>query len=69
MTEHRDGTGTIYFEGEDSMLWAGGGFWYWTPALSSARRFFRISNAREVYQIVRKQAHASVDMSEHRYDS
>ena len=58
LTEHRDGTGTIDFEGGDSMRWSGGGFDEWTPALGRSKRFFRISNAREAYQIIRKQAEA-----------
>jgi hypothetical protein len=57
LTEYRDGTGTIDFDGGDSMLWSGGGFGYWTPALSNAQRLFRISDARNVFQIIRKQAH------------
>ncbi len=58
LTEHRDGTGTIAFEGGGSMLWSAGGFGHWTPALSSAKRFYRISKARDAYQIIRNQAHA-----------
>jgi hypothetical protein len=58
LTEHRDGTGTIDFEGGGSMPRHGVGWNELTPALGGEKRFFRISNARDVYQMIRKQAEA-----------
>jgi hypothetical protein len=58
LSENKDGTGTIEFE-PNSMFSAMGtqGFGYWTPALSGALLFFRIANPRQVYEIIRAQAH------------
>ncbi len=67
LTEHKDGTGTIDFEGNEQTIWGNGGFGYWTPAMSSTKRFFQIGNPRDVYQLVRKQAHASGDATSSEY--
>jgi hypothetical protein len=59
LTEHRDGTGTIEFEGGNS-LWSGNrnGWGYWAPALSAAIQFFRIDNPRRVYELIRDKSHS-----------
>lgn len=58
LAEHRDGTGTLAFESENSLSWGGvNGFSWWVPALASATRFFRIRDARKVYELVRNQTH------------
>jgi hypothetical protein len=60
LSEHRDGTGTIAFDGDTSFFSLGGrnGFGYWVPALGSATQFFGIDNPRKVYEIIRNQPHA-----------
>ena len=56
LSEHRDGTGTIEFDGENSFFGAGrNGFGYWTPSLSGATQFFRIDNPRKVFELIRNQ--------------
>lgn len=61
-SEHRDGTGTIAFDGGTSFSlvsgWGRNGFDYWVPALSAAAQFFRIDNPRKVYEIIRDHAHS-----------
>lgn len=57
LSEHRDGTGTIDFEG--NAMFSGrsmSGFGIWVPALADGAQFFRIANPRGVYEIVRDQA-------------
>jgi hypothetical protein len=62
MSEHRDGTGTIEFESDNSMFGSGrNGFGYWTPALSSAVQFFCIVDARRVFELVRNQERPARD--------
>jgi hypothetical protein len=59
LSEHRDGTGTIEFDGDSSFFGSGrNGFGYWTPALSNATQFFRIDNPRKVYELIRGQPRA-----------
>jgi hypothetical protein len=56
LSEHGDGTGTIAFEG--SPMFSGNamnGLGWWVPALSGATQFFRVTNPRQVYEIIRKQ--------------
>lgn len=58
LSEQRDGTGTLAFEGSN-MPWGGmNGFSWWLPALSSATQFFRIQDPRNVYELIRNQAHS-----------
>jgi hypothetical protein len=58
LSEHRDGTGTLAFEGGNNMSWGGmNGFGLWLPALSNSTNFFRIQNPRKVYELTRNQAH------------
>lgn len=62
LAEYRDGSGTLAFEADHGMAWGmswGGtnGFGWWVPALASTTRFFRIRDARKVYELVRNQAH------------
>ena len=60
LSEHRDGTGTIEFEGDNSIFGSGrNGFGYWTPALSSAVQFFRIEDPRRIFELVRNQEKAA----------
>jgi hypothetical protein len=57
LSEHRDGTGTLAFEGSNGVPWAGmNGFGWWLPSSSGAIRFFRIRDPRKVYQLIRNQA-------------
>lgn len=57
LSEQRDGTGTLAFEG-GNLPWGGmNGFSWWLPALSSTIQFFRIRNPRNVYELIRDQAH------------
>lgn len=60
LSEHSDGTGTIAFDGDNSLFYGSSrnGFGYWTPALSSATQFFHIDNPRKVYELVRNQVQA-----------
>lgn len=56
LSEHRDGTGTINFEPSYVMPFAGWkGFRIWLPPSDRAIWFFRIQNARHVYELIRKQ--------------
>jgi hypothetical protein len=60
LSEHRDGTGTIELDGDNSLFSSGrNGFGYWTPALTSATQFFRIENPRKVYELIRDQSRRS----------
>lgn len=59
LSEHRDATGTIDFEGNP--MFSGrsmNGFGMWVPALAGGIQFFRIANARSVYEIIQKQVRA-----------
>ena len=57
LSEHRDGTGTLAFEGCHDMWWGGMyGFTWLLPSLSGATRFFRIRDARKVYELVSNQS-------------
>jgi hypothetical protein len=59
LSENRDGTGTLTFEATNFGPWGGmNGFSWWLPALSTAAQFFRIDNARKVYELIRNQAHS-----------
>jgi hypothetical protein len=59
LSEHRDGTGTIEVDGDNSFFGSRtNGFGYWTPALSSATQFFRIDNPRKVYELIRNHSRA-----------
>ncbi|MBC2664686.1 PH domain-containing protein [Novosphingobium flavum] len=59
LSEHGDGTGTIELDGDNSMFTSRrNGFGYWTPALSDAVQFFRITDPRTVYQLIRSHAAA-----------
>ena len=58
LSEHRDGTGTIAFEGSTFGPWGGSmnGFSWWLPALSGATQFFRIHDPRKVYELIGNQS-------------
>lgn len=59
LSEHRDGTGTLAFEGSNFGLWGGmNGFSWWLPSLAAATQFFRIRDPRKVYELIRNQAHS-----------
>lgn len=59
LSEHRDGTGTIEFDGNSSAFMGGKNGWgSWVPALSGATQFTRIASPRKVYEIIRGQSHA-----------
>jgi len=58
LTEHRDGTGSVIFEASNFGPWAGMyGFSWWLPAAGGAAQFFRISDPRKVYELIRNEAH------------
>jgi hypothetical protein len=59
LTEKRDGTGTIGFDGDSSMFSTNrmGGFGSWAPSLSGASQFLLIDNPRKVYELIRNQSH------------
>ncbi|MBO9497894.1 MAG: PH domain-containing protein [Novosphingobium sp.] len=62
LSEHRDGTGTIELEGDDSALpffYRRQGMGTWTPALGRGTQLFRIEEPRWVYDLIRKQAQRS----------
>ena len=55
--ERTDGTGTIRFDPSEN--WFGGrNFGAWQPALDQVPQFIRIDNARQVYQLIQRQAHS-----------
>lgn len=59
LSEHKDKSGTIEFEG--SSMFSGNamnGFSWWVPALSKSAQFFRIASPRQVYDIIQRQAHS-----------
>lgn len=59
LSEHRDGTGTLSFDIGDSMFMGRmNGFGAWVPSLSAASQFFRISEPRKVYELIRNQSHS-----------
>jgi hypothetical protein len=59
LSEHRDGTGTLAFEGSNAGAWGGmNGFSWWLPALSAATGFFRIADPRKIYELIRKQSNS-----------
>lgn len=59
LSEHRDATGTLAFEANNTMSFGGmNGFSWWVPALGSAAQFFRIENPRSVYELIRNKAHS-----------
>jgi hypothetical protein len=57
LSEQRDSTGTIAFEA-NSMFTNGAmnGFGLWTPALGGGAQFFRITNPRQVLELIRGQS-------------
>jgi hypothetical protein len=56
LSEHRDQTGTLSFEATNFGSWSGmNGLNWWLPSLGSATQFFRIENARGVYELVQNQ--------------
>jgi hypothetical protein len=52
LTERRDRTGTIEF-GRASLPWHAMGMEMWSPGLMSARAFERVSDAKQVYEMIR----------------
>lgn len=56
LSEHRDGTGTITFEGGSLFgnYWRYGGMDFWLPSLSASTQLFRIEDPRRVYQLIRE---------------
>ena len=57
LTEHRDGSGTIAFEG--GSMFSGNamnGMGWWVPALSGSAQFFRIADPRKVYETIQTQS-------------
>lgn len=59
LTEHGSGSGTVAFEAGNSSSFAGmNGFSGWLPALGTGAQFYRIENARKVYELARDAARA-----------
>ncbi len=57
LSEHRDGTGTIAFDGENALFSVGrNGMGTWVPALGLATRFFCIDNVRSVYALIQERS-------------
>jgi hypothetical protein len=57
LSEYRDGTGTLAFEAGNNAYRSGtNGFSWWLPALNSSVQFFRITEPRRVYELVRNQS-------------
>lgn len=58
-SEHSDGTGTLAFEASNFGPWGGmNGFSWWLPSVTGGTQFFRIHDARKVYELIRNQAHS-----------
>ena len=55
--ERSDGTGTIRF-GHSGNWFTGNNFGIWQPTFDQAPQFIRIENARSVYELIQRQAHA-----------
>ena len=58
LSEHRDGTGTLAFEGGGfSFFYPGryGGMDWWLPSMGGSQ-FYRIENPRRVYELIRDNA-------------
>jgi len=60
LTQFGDGSGTISFESQDFFgSWTrSGGFAIWVPSLNAGSQFFRIRDARPVYELIRNQVHS-----------
>ena len=59
LSEHRDGSGTIAFESSSVLsAYAMNGFAWWIPTLGNSAQFYRISNPRTAYELIRNQSHA-----------
>jgi hypothetical protein len=56
LSEHRDGTGTLAFEGNNNWSYGMNGLSWWLPSGGGATQFFRIENPRRIYELVRDQA-------------
>lgn len=57
LSEFHDTTGTLNFEAERLGSWSEmNGISWWVPSLSGAAQFFRIENARTVYELVQRHA-------------
>ena len=56
LSEHRDQTGTLSFEANSLGPWSGmNGINWWVPSIGGAAQFFRIANARRVYEFIQNQ--------------
>lgn len=57
LSEHRDGTGTLAFEANNTFSMGGmNGLSWWLPSIGASSQFFRIDGSRKVYEIIRDQS-------------